>query len=201
MIELPFNSEKKLHKCNYLHVITGPMFAGKTDLLIKKIIAFREQKYRVLILKPDVDHRFSHKHIVSHSQQKELAVCVEVEHFQKQINSLLKENDYDILAIDEFHFFEAEVVLFLDKLLDKYTILVSGLNKGVLDNNLEAMNQILSRADYIDRLNGKCQICQGLGTKIQPVYLDKKPSKKIDFVGGAEKYRLLCRKCFKSQQN
>lgn len=191
-----FNSKSTSSKIStYLRVITGPMFVGKTDLLIKEINQFKSQGYKVLVLKPDVDRRFSHCYIVSHSQNRAQAAPIVVNQFIQQVQKLIAQDNYQIVVIDELHFFPPAIIPFLEQLLQKYIILLSGLNKGVANNNLEIMNQILAKADYIDRLNANCQICQGLGSQIQLIDAQQKPTKNPEFVGGAEKYRLLCRKC------
>ena len=182
-------------KNNYFHVITGPMFAGKTGFLIKEINNFKKLGWEVLVLKPAVDNRFAKDRIVCHSGQSEFAVSVKHQDFEQSVTNLLKKENYKVLAIDEFHFFSPQIIPFLEKLLQKYTILVSGLNKGVFNNNLEIMNQILTKADYISRLNGQCQNCQQLGTQIVRIDSQQKPSSNPEFVGGSEKYRLLCRSC------
>ena len=184
------------HFDNCLSVITGPMFVGKTDLLIEIIAEFKKKDYRVLVVKPHVDNRFSNNHIVAHSGCKNSTHCVTIPTFVQEVKDLLQKKSYQVLAIDEFHFFEPEIIPFLEDLLEKYIIVVSGLNKGVANNNLEIMNQILTKADYILRLNRKCTNCQRIGSQIRHVKGNNRFIKNVsDFVGGAEKYRLLCRSC------
>ena len=183
-------------KAKFLHVITGTMFAGKTKLLIEKISSFRKQNKKVLVLKPDVDNRFATNQLVSHNGLKVSAISTNERDFYHQVKQILQSSNYDVLAIDEFHFFSPKIIPFIDEFLKEYDVLLAGLNKGVCQNNLEIMNQILTKADFIDKLNGKCQKCGQIGNQVLPVNcLEVAQMRGKDFVGGQEKYILLCFFC------
>ena len=56
------------HHSGWIEVITGSMFSGKTEELIRRLRRAQIARQHVAIFKPDIDNRFSEDHIVSHSQ-------------------------------------------------------------------------------------------------------------------------------------
>src|SRR5712692_10340086 len=53
----------------WIEVISGCMFSGKTEELIRRLRRAQIAKQRVVIFKPRIDTRYSSSHIVSHSEQ------------------------------------------------------------------------------------------------------------------------------------
>ena len=51
----------------WIEVITGSMFSGKSEELIRRLRRAQIARQKVQIFKPTVDNRFSDDHIVSHS--------------------------------------------------------------------------------------------------------------------------------------
>ena len=54
----------------WIEVICGPMFSGKTEELIRRVVRAQIAKQRVAIFKPSIDNRFSEDFLVSHNQRK-----------------------------------------------------------------------------------------------------------------------------------
>ena len=83
----------------WIEVICGPMFSGKTEELIRRLVRAQFAKQRVSIFKPGTDNRYSEDYIVSHNQRKIKSIIV---------NSSKKILDYvekaDVFGIDEAQF-------------------------------------------------------------------------------------------------
>ena len=60
----------------WIEVICGPMFSGKTEELIRRLIRAKIAKQNVTIIKPALDNRYSEDYIVSHNQRKIKSVAV-----------------------------------------------------------------------------------------------------------------------------
>ena len=60
----------------HLEVVTGPMFAGKSSALLKRLLFLEHGGYKVLVLKPVIDDRYDTNSIVTHNQLKHEAVAV-----------------------------------------------------------------------------------------------------------------------------
>ena len=52
-----------------IEVITGSMFSGKTEELIRRLRRARFAGLKAEIFKPSLDNRFSEKRVVSHDEQ------------------------------------------------------------------------------------------------------------------------------------
>lgn len=191
---------KKSDVLPFLNVITGPMFSGKTCYLIKQIVHHRQQGERVIVFKPKVDNRFAIDRIVTRLGKSLKAIPIS--HAQEIATFLTKNGNYDVVAIDEIHFFSVAMIKVIETLLvAQYKIWVAGLNKGFCDHNLEVMNQLLPMADNIWKFNAACDICQkpNAGTKIQAVNKRGEallPKEITNFVGDKEQYQVRCRRCY-----
>jgi thymidine kinase len=54
----------------WIEVITGSMFSGKSEELIRRLRRAQIARQKVQIFKPLIDDRFSEDHIVSHSDMR-----------------------------------------------------------------------------------------------------------------------------------
>src|SRR5918992_856654 len=61
----------------WIEVITGSMFSGKSEELIRRLRRARIARQKVQVFKPRIDVRFSHDHIVSHSEMRHESMTVE----------------------------------------------------------------------------------------------------------------------------
>src|SRR5438552_11867734 len=86
----------------WIEVITGSMFSGKSEELIRRLRRAQIAKQKVQIFKPLVDDRFSEDQIVSHSDMRIASQTV------KSSDDLVKQvdDDTDVVGIDEGQFFD-----------------------------------------------------------------------------------------------
>src|SRR6202012_3955038 len=90
-----------------LEVITGPMFSGKSEELIRRLKRARIARQRVACFKPDIDLRYHRTSIASHSSQThEASIVANVEDLRAQIFPQLAE--LDVVGIDEVQYLSAE---------------------------------------------------------------------------------------------
>ena len=62
---------QRLHpKTGWIEAITGSMFSGKSEELIRRLRRAEIARQRVQIFKPALDDRFEEDHIVSHSKMR-----------------------------------------------------------------------------------------------------------------------------------
>ena len=62
----------------WIEVITGSMFSGKTEELIRRMRRAEIAKMKTGLFKPFIDSRYSTKHVVSHNQSKLESIMVKV---------------------------------------------------------------------------------------------------------------------------
>ena len=74
---LPDSPITKSPPRGWIEVITGSMFSGKSEELIRRLRRAEIAGQRVLIVKPKIDNRYDIAHVVSHAGAKMRAVAVE----------------------------------------------------------------------------------------------------------------------------
>src|SRR6201996_7479797 len=95
-----------------IEVITGPMFSGKSEELIRRLKRARIARQRVLCFKPDIDLRYHRTAIASHSQQThDAAVITPTSHsLRSQLFAAGRLDETDVIGLDEVQFFDMDVV-------------------------------------------------------------------------------------------
>ena len=61
----------------WIEIICGPMFSGKTEELIRRLVRAQYAKQKVAIFKPKTDNRYSDDYIVSHNKRKIKSIILE----------------------------------------------------------------------------------------------------------------------------
>ena len=172
-----------------IEVICGPMFSGKTEELIRRLIRGLIAKKNVYIFKHSTDNRYSEDYIVSHNKNK--IKCHSITH-AKQIFEFSK--NIDIIGIDEAQFFDISIIKVCNKLANEgKRIIVAGLDRDYKAVPFGPMANLLAHADYITKLNAICMVCGKQATYSQR--LTKEDNQIL--VGESEKYEARCRDCYK----
>jgi len=176
-------------KPGWLEVITGSMFSGKSEELIRRLRRAQIAKQHVQIFKPALDNRFSDDEIVSHSEMKipSTNVSTAKELFEKV------RPDTEVVGVDEGQFFDAELPAILSKLADAgKRVIVAGLDTDYLGKPFEPMPQLLAIAEYITKTLAICMVCGGPANHTQRLVA----SKERVLVGASGTYEARCRHCF-----
>src|SRR6187399_596156 len=87
----------------WIEVITGSMFSGKSEELIRRLRRAQIARQRVQIFKPAIDNRYGDGNIVSHSEMK--IPSVDVASANELVAAVLP--DTEVVGIDEGQFFDA----------------------------------------------------------------------------------------------
>src|SRR5437870_11955229 len=89
----------------WIEVVTGSMFSGKSEELIRRLRRAQIAKQKVQVFRPLLDNRFSEDHIVSHSDMRIASQAV------RSSSELVKQVDEDteVVGIDEGQFFDANL--------------------------------------------------------------------------------------------
>lgn len=180
-----------------LTINTGPMFSGKSTLLIAQGEKHIKAGQRVIYIKPEMDNRYSENEIVTHSGIKVNAVCVSKDN--RLLDGIIF-NNYDVILIDEIQFFNKNICNEIWGLLSKgIKVYVSGLDLTYLGDGFETMFELLAMADKVNKLKGICINCGDesviTGKKTFMIDLLSKSDDVVD-VGADDKYIPLCRKCW-----
>jgi thymidine kinase len=173
----------------WIEVVTGSMFSGKSEELIRRVRRAQIARQRVQIFKPQVDDRYASDHIVSHSEMKEPSLVV------KCAQEILQRVDdrTEVVGIDEGQFFDAGLVAVANTLADRgVRVIVAGLDQDYMGRPFEPMPQILAVAEYVDKTLAICMQCGAPANRTQR--LTSSTDRVV--VGGSEEYEARCRRCF-----
>ena len=178
----------------WIEVISGCMFAGKTEELIRRINVLSYAKKNIIVFKPKIDNRYSDSEIVSHSGAK--VPCLVVEKAQDILKKI--EADTEVVAIDEVQFFDKDIVEVCEYLADKgIRVMVAGLDIVFRGESFGVMPELLTRAEFVTKLTAVCAKCGAPATRTQRL-VNGKPAgfeDPIVMVGADESYEPRCRHC------
>lgn len=187
-----------------LRVIMGPMFSGKTTELLRVLRKYAIAGYRVVLVKPSVDTRYSSNKVVSHDGLEMDALVVE-----PSLSGLLGVLDillgHDVIGVDEFQFFEysGDLVDMLLRLSEGRLVILAALNLDFRGEPWETVKEILPYADDVRVLRAVCTHvdergvrCGRPATRTQRL-IDGRPapygSPRV-LIGGRESYEARCRR-------
>ena len=171
----------------WIEVITGCMFSGKTEELIRRLRRAQIAKQQVKIFKPKIDTRFADDSIVSHSEQSLPSIQI------KDINDALElSDDAQVIGIDEAQFFSEDIINVCTELADKgKRVIVAGLDQDYRGIPFEPIPHLLAIAEYITKSLAICVECGNPADKTQR----KTTSSERVIVGASNIYEARCRKC------
>jgi thymidine kinase len=171
----------------WIEVISGCMFSGKTEELIRRLRRAQIAKQNVKIFKPKIDARYSTTAIVSHSDQFLPSILI------SDINEVLEHSSSaHVIGIDEAQFFSNDAVEVCNKLAnDGKRVIVAGLDQDYRGIPFEPMPYLLAIAEYITKTLAICVVCGNPADKTQR----KTKSTERVVVGASDIYEARCRKC------
>jgi thymidine kinase len=173
----------------WIEVITGSMFSGKSEELIRRLRRAQIARQKVQIFKPLVDDRYGKGHIVSHSEMKLASENVATS------DELLRgvDDDTEVVGIDEGQFFDAGLPAVCSSLANAgRRVIVAGLDQDYLGRPFEPMPQLLAIAEYITKTHAICVVCGEPANHTQRLV----SSRDRVLVGGTGVYEARCRHCF-----
>jgi thymidine kinase len=177
----------------WLEVICGPMFSGKSEEMIRRLRRAEIAGQRVVIFKPRIDDRYDTADVVSHAGARMRAIAV------GSVSELVERSSgHEVIGIDEVQFFEAKIVQAALDLADRGSrVVAAGLDQDFRRLPFGPMPDLLSHAEFVDKLQAVCHRCGGPATTTQRL-VDGRPapySGETVVVGAAEQYEARCRGC------
>jgi len=169
------------------------MFSGKSEEMIRRLRRAEIAGQRVILFKPRIDDRYAAADVVSHAGVRMSAVpvdgCSEL---------AARARSSEVVGIDEVQFFEPAVVDAALALADGGArVIVAGLDQDFRREPFGPMPELLTRAEFVDKLQAVCHRCGGPATTTQRL-LDGRPapySGETIVVGALDTYEARCRDC------
>ncbi len=175
-----------------LEVITGPMFSGKSEELIRRLKRARIARQRVVCYKPDIDLRYHRTQIASHSAQTHEACPVtSVEHLRSLLFPQL--DQVDVVGVDEVQFLSPETIVLASELIAAgKRVIFAGLDMTFEAEPFGPVPALMAMADKVTKLSAVCMVCGQSAIHTQRL----SPSQELVVVGAAGLYEARCRAHF-----
>ena len=183
-------------KEGWIEVITGPMFAGKTEELLRRVRRLEYAKKNIIVFKPIIDDRYSTDEVISHNKTRTQSIGI------ASSKDILKHvtAKTDVVAIDEVQFLDEETLEVIEYLANiGKRVIVSGLDTDFRGEPFSFMPKLMAIAEYVTKLSAVCVVCKTPATKTQRI-INGKPARYLDpiiLIGASESYEARCRKCHK----
>jgi len=183
-----------MRNAGWVEVISGAMFSGKTEELIRRLNRAIIARQKVEIFKPVIDTRYHDKYVVSHNETQIRSTPV---NFSQDI--LLLAGNSDVVGIDEAQFFDAHLVEVVTKLADQgKRVIIAGLDMDYMGKPFGPMPHLMSIAEFVTKVHPICIKCGAIAVYSHRLTKDKNTV----VVGEKETYEPLCRTCYnKSRKN
>lgn len=173
----------------WIEVISGCMFSGKSEELIRRLRRAIIARQRVQVFKPALDDRYSATQVVSHSRWRLEAARV------SRAEEILERLDprTEVVGIDEAQFFDDALVRVCNHLADLgKRVIVAGLDMDFRGQPFGPMPQLLAIAEEVEKMHAICARCGAPASYTQRLTLDQEQV----LVGAADTYEARCRHCF-----
>ena len=180
----------------WIEVITGSMFSGKTEELLRRLRRAEIAGQEVAVFTPAIDDRYGESHVGSHDGRRWEAVAIDPDGDLEAVTDSL--NGEQVVAFDEANFFAENLISLCEKLAaDGRRVIVSGTDQTFRGEPYEPLPQLVALAEYVEKFQAICACCGEPATRNQRL-VDGKPAHVDDpttLVGAEKSYEARCRHC------
>lgn len=175
-----------------VEVITGSMFSGKTDELIRRLRRAKIARQKIQVFKPSVDTRYGTGKVTSHAGTEFDATPV------MDAGAVLDHlaPDTTVVAIDEAQFFDGGLPSVVQRLADRgLRLIVAGLDTDFRGEPFGPMPILMAQAERVDKLHAICMVCGDAASRTQRL-VDGRPARydePVVVVGASDLYEARCR--------
>ncbi|MCQ2235489.1 MAG: thymidine kinase [Bacteroidales bacterium] len=177
----------------WIEVVTGSMFSGKTEELLRRLRRATFARQKVVLFKPALDNRYSETEVVSHDSTSLAATVV-----YDSLEMLHLSKDAQVIGIDEAQFFDDSLVDICQKLANEgKRIIIAGLDMDYRGVPFGIMPKLMAIAEFVDKVHAICVRCGRLAQ------YSHRTIKQNDLVvlGEKDRYEPLCRRCYQMFNN
>ena len=179
-----------------VEVIAGPMFAGKTEELLRRVRRAAIAGQRVVVFSHTLDTRAGGDRIASHAGLDAPSRAVSS---AEEIVAAVAADEYDLVAIDEAQFFGPPLLDVVRGLAARdLHVIVAGLDVTFLGQPFEPLPSLMVGAERVDKLTAVCSVCGAdaiFHARVTPAG-SADVNLVTENVGGRETYQALCRRHF-----
>jgi thymidine kinase len=178
----------------WIEVITGVMFSGKSEELIRRVRRAIIAKKRVQVFKSHLDDRFGVYSVTTHDG---LTVDAHPVDSAAEVMQQIRPHT-EVVAIDEAQFLDDGIVEVCTELARRgVRVIAAGTETDFRGEPFGTMPQLLAVAEVVDKLHAICVRCGDPACRNQRL-IDGRPAaydSPTIMVGGSESYEARCRHC------
>jgi thymidine kinase len=180
----------------WIEVISGVMFSGKSEELIRRVRRSIIARKRVQVFKSRLDERYAGIYTISsHDGQTVEAIPADsAAQISQQIDPMAQ-----VIAIDEAQFLDQGVIPLVTSLAGRgRRVIVAGTDTDFRGEPFGSMPQLMAIAEVVDKLHAICVLCGGPASRNQRLIggLPAPYDSPTIMVGSTESYEARCRMCF-----
>ncbi len=178
-----------------IEVISGVMFSGKSEELIRRVRRAIIARRRIQVFKSHLDDRYSGVFTVaSHDGRTVEALPVDSAlQISQQIDATA-----DVVAVDEAQFLDNGIIDVATALAAAgVRVILAGTDTDFRGEPFGPMPGLMAVADLVEKLQAICVVCGGPATRNQRL-IGGRPARYDSptiMVGGQETYEARCRHC------
>ena len=185
----------------YLEIIFGPMWSGKTSLLLTYYRQFCFCKSKVCVINFKADDRYSETMLSTHDKQ--MIPCImgfSMEEIMRIPENAEKINECDVILVNEGQFF-SDIVDFTRRMVEEQhkKIYICGLDGDFRREKIGNLLDLVPMSDKVTKLRALCGKCKD-GTPA-PFSFRKSSSTEQVVIGSDDIYIPLCRKCYQVEHS
>ena len=180
----------------WIEVISGVMFSGKSEEMIRRVRRAIIARKRVQVFKSRLDERYAGIYTVStHDGRTVEAIPADSSsQIAQQIDPLS-----NVIAIDEAQFLDPGIIPLVTSLAGRgRRVIIAGTDTDFRGEPFGPMPQLMAVAEVVDKLHAICVLCGGPASRNQRL-IGGKPApydSPTIMVGSVESYEARCRMCF-----
>ena len=172
----------------WIEVITGSMFSGKTEELIRRLRRAKIAKQKVEIFKPRIEVRYSVEEVVSHDENAIHSTPVD-----SSANIRLLASGVEVVGIDEAQFFDEGLIEVCNQLAESgVRVIIAGLDMDYKGVPFGPMPGLMAIAEYVTKVHAICVRCGNLANYTHRMT----ENDKLILLGETDIYEPLCRVCY-----
>ncbi len=172
-----------------IEVITGGMFSGKSEELVRRLRRAVIARQRAQVFKPLTDSRHPPERLVTRDNRElaaeTVASCAELKRALQP--------GVEVVGIDEAQFFDADLVDLVMELADSgVRVVVAGLDQDYARRPFGPMPALMALAEFVDKMHAVCVRCGGNAHYSQRI----SGGEEQVLVGDVDAYEARCRECY-----
>ena len=170
-----------------IELVLGPMFAGKTTEMLRRIERAELAHRRCAVFKYSKDTRYSQDKVATHDLKMRTAIpCCSLVPYMSICMP------FDVVGVDEAQFFP-DIVEFAEHLANSgKTVIVAGLDGDFRRKPFGRVLDLISKCESLTKLSAVCTETGGEACYTQRTI----DSTDLEVIGGADIYRAACRTSF-----